>query len=247
MIQGFVKYLKNRSHLVFNEMEYVRRYILGGHKQSSFTAVWKKYPKLHYFLFHHGDASVEQELLGQSAQIFTSRKSLVSRFNTAKGTLFVLTYDVSRSGGPKVVLDLLKRFGSHYNTVLLSFGGGAMREEFVKYATYCVTDLNSGNLLQNIRIQLERLAGVAEPKLAILNTIGCAPALEEFARRGIPTIHLIHDIGALSPLEWWKQSCDQADMVIFSAEFVKRKAIERHAGFLGRGSCVLPQGVDSLE
>jgi len=247
MIQGFVKYLKNRGHLVFNEMEYVRQYILGGHKKSAFIGVWKKYPKLHYFLFHHGDASAGQELFGESAQIFTSRKALERRFDPTKGTVFILTYDVSRSGGPKVALDLLKRFGSDYNTVLLSFGGGAMREEFVKHATYCVTELNSGNLLQNIRNQLDRLAGVAEPKLAILNTIGCAPALEEFACKGIPTLHLIHDIGALSPLEWWKQSCDQADIVIFSAEFVKRKAIERHAGFLNKTSYVIPQGVDSLE
>ena len=247
MIQGFIQYLKSRNHLVFNEMKYVRKYTLGGKKGGAFTGLWKKYPKLHYFLFHHGDSLMEQELFGQPAQVFTSRESLESRFDPAKGTVIVLTYDISRSGGPKVALDLLKRFQSGHNTVLVSFGGGAMREEFVKHATYCVTELNSGNLLQNIRSQLDRLTGVTEPALAILNTIGCAPALEEFACRGIPTLHLIHDIAALSPLEWWKQSCEQADVVIFSAEFVKRKAIERHAGFLTKESYVLPQGVDTLE
>jgi len=247
MIQGFIQYLKSRSHLVFNELEYVRKHILGRQKNRAFTGLWKKYPKLHYFLFHHGDSAMDQELFGQSAQAFTSRKSLDSRFDSTKKTVFILTYDVSRSGGPKVALDLLKRFRSDYNTVLLSFKGGAMREEFVKHATYCVTELNSGNLLQNIKSQLDRLTGVTEPALAILNTIGCAPALEEFVRRGIPTLHLIHDIAALSPLEWWKQSCELADVVIFSAEFVKRKAVERHAGFLTKESYVLPQGVDSLE
>ena len=247
MIQGFIQYLKSRSHLVINEVEYVRKHILGGKKNRAFTGLWKKYPKLHYFLFHHGDSVMEQEVFGQPAEVFTSRESLESRFDSEKRTVFILTYDVSRSGGPKVALDLLKRFKSGHNTVLFSFGGGAMREEFVKHATYCVTELNSGNLLQNIRSQLDRLAGVAVPELAILNTIGCAPALEEFVRRGIPTIHLIHDIAALSPLEWWKQSCDQADVVIFSAEFVKRKAVERHAGFLTKESYILPQGVDSLE
>jgi glycosyltransferase involved in cell wall biosynthesis len=247
MIQGFIQYLKSRSHLVINEVEYVRKHILGGKKNRAFTGLWKKYPKLHYFLFHHGDSVMEQEVFGQPAQVFTTRKSLECRFDPAKKTVYILTYDVSRSGGPKVALDLLKRFKSSHNTVLFSFGGGAMREEFVKHATYCVTELNSGNLLQNIRSQLDRLAGVTEPALAILNTIGCAPALEEFARRGIPTLHLIHDIAALSPLEWWKQSCELADVVIFSAEFVKRKAIERHAGFLTKESYVLPQGVDSLE
>jgi glycosyltransferase involved in cell wall biosynthesis len=247
MIQGFIQYLTSRNPLVFNEMEYVRKHILGGKKNRAFTGLWKKYPKLHYFLFHHGEAAMEQELFGQSAQVFTSRKSLESRFDSAKSTVFILTHDVSRSGGPKVALDLLKRFKSAHNTILFSFGGGAMREEFVKHATYCVTELNSGNLLQNIRSQLDRLAGVTEPELAILNTIGCAPALEEFVRRGIPTLHLIHDIAALSPLKLWEQCCDQVDVVIFSAEFVKRKAIERHAGFLNKKCYVLPQGVDSLE
>lgn len=247
MIQGITQYLNSRSQLVFNETEYVRKHILGRQNKGVFTGLWKKYPKLHYFLFHHGDTAMEQELFGQSAQVFTTRKSLESRFDPAKGTVFILTYDVSRSGGPKVALDLLKHFKSDYNTVLFSFGGGAMREEFVNHATYCVTELNSGNLLQNIRSQLDRLAGVAVPELAILNTIGCAPALEEFARREIPTLHLIHDIAALSPLEWWKQSCKLADVVIFSAEFVKRKAIERHAGFITKESYILPQGVEPLQ
>jgi glycosyltransferase involved in cell wall biosynthesis len=193
---------------------------------------WKKYPALHYCLFHApaGEDDGKYDAL-----------------DPAKPTVILVTHSVCRTGAPILVLDLARRFLQTHNVVGFSILGGALEKTFRETCTVFVGPIARSNLGFVLDQELTSLQAKCSPEFVLVNSIEAAEALDELWRHDLPILHLVHEFASYTrPRSRIEKSATLADAMIFSAGLVRDNSIESSASV---GACekhIFPQGLCAL-
>lgn len=239
--KGFATYLAHRRGVQFNEQTYRAERLRG--KTGLLSGLWLRWPKLHFLTRFADDSATQVEVLGQELRVLVEDSELGGRFDPRKPTVVIVTFDLTRTGAPKVALELLKNYASTHNTVFFSLVGGDRRREFAALADYCAFSLGIRGFPEQLQWQMNRICRFVRPELAIVNSIGSYEALAVFAKMGIPRIQLVHEIADIEGVLPFEAIARFADAIVFPADFVLSRAL-RWCPSLDAGKCaVVQQGV----
>lgn len=241
MLKGLIDFVRLHRSLFFNEQVYVAKYILP--REKGLGGLWTKCPKLHFCIRHSGNRDVQRAVLGMPIEELLAGGDPSKRFHPSKPTVLLVTHQATRTGAPKVVLEILKHFARTHNTVFVSLFGGDLRGEFMAAADHCICDLGVHRLQERLQAQLRQICKWATPEFAIVNSIGAARTLPVIAGFGIPTVTLIHEIADLEPLDHFREVALSSKAIVFPAEFVKQRALERCPEIDPAITHVIPQGI----
>jgi len=193
---------------------------------------WKKYPALHYCLFHAPAGKDDGKY---------------DALDPAKPTVILVTHSACRTGAPILVLDLVRRFSRTHNVVAFSILGGALEKSFRQKATVFVGPIARSNLGFVVDQELTQIRKRVQPGFAIVNSMEATEAIQDLWRHDIPTLHLVHEFASYTRTRSrFLQSATYSDTMVFSAEIVRENAIDvcPEIGKLAR--VVLPQGICEL-
>jgi len=128
-------------------------------------------------------------------KIFSRAKGNVA---TARRRILFVSHEATRTGAPKIILNLLKHFAAECDiqceSILIS--GGHLATEFSKYSIVDCFNLSpepSDVLSQRVQ-QLVARERNNLPVLAICNSMESRYVTQELSKWGIPTISLIHEL-----------------------------------------------------
>ena len=157
-----------------------------------------------------------------------------------------VTHEASRTGAPKIILQLLRHFNQHCDiqceTIMLS--GGSLATEFrsaSKVNCFNLTAKASPELTKQVHKVVSREKN-NPPVLAICNSMESRHVAAELASHGIPTISLVHELPSSYSEEDYATIFDASNEVIFPAAAVMDAAATRLV-LPTEKSSVLPQGL----
>jgi glycosyltransferase involved in cell wall biosynthesis len=196
---------------------------------------WRLFPKLHYCVFNAGkatDAPVKRKIKG-------------AKHKKGRQTVLFVSHELTRTGAPILLLNLMEALQEKYNIALLSMDAGELLEEFSELASWiAIPGDMCANRKKFMKRQIQRISSTLDVKFAIVNTIVCSEALPILRRVDIPTIHLIHEFSMGRENKWWLElSSRYANATVFSSELVKNNAIEKVAHIENPKTYVIPQGI----
>jgi glycosyltransferase involved in cell wall biosynthesis len=196
---------------------------------------WRHFPKLHYFVFSYGKGY----LIPSAIKIRKKNKK-----NGLKTVLFI-SHELTRTGAPILLLNLMHSFSRKYNIALISMEGGGMLKEFCEIASWVdVPGAMCGNSKRFMTRQISRIATDLDVKFAIVNTIECAQVLLPLRRQNIPSIHLIHEFSmGDSNNSAIELSALYANATVFSSQLVKNSAACNVNWIDNPKTHVIPQGI----
>ena len=191
---------------------------------------WKRFPKLHYCLF-------AEERIRSSHQ--------VRRIDPSKRTILFITHEMTRTGAPILLLNLMNRFKERFNIAVISMEGGGLEGAFARLASWYEPPVESyRNSEKLLATRIQNLARSTDVSFAIVNTIVCSGAIPHLRKAEIPSIHLVHEFPMdKSSTRGLKLSALYAEATVFSSELVKQDAIRRMPYIDNPKTHVIPQGI----
>jgi len=211
-----------RGVLLYANPMFHRCFSIEGYLNSqSLPGKWaRKYPKIHFCLFNRG--------------------------KKAKKNILFISHELTRTGAPMLLLNLIKSFGDNYNIAVVSYKGGEIKEEFFS----CVNWLDAPNSSQNkrrsreVKRGIKRLTYFTDIKLAIVNTVICSETLWWLRKKEIPSIHLIHELSIRDEeIHGLTSSAQHASCRVFSSQFQMEDAIRKVQILHSPNTHVIPQGI----
>lgn len=238
---GLLLYATRRNDVCFDEQGYRTARLRW--RKGPLSSLWMRLPKLHFLTHFADDTATQIAVLGQELRVLVNDGELASRFDLRKPTVVFVTYDLSRTGAPKIVLEILRSYASTHNTVLFSLMGGDRARDFLEAADYCAFALGTRGFPAKLQRQMERICQIVRPELGIVNSIGSHEALAVLSSLGIPRLQLIHEIADIESAAPFETIARFADVVAFPAQFVLGRARHRFPSLDADKCEVLPQGV----
>lgn len=196
---------------------------------------WRLFPKLHYCIFNAGN-KVAVPLKGRIRK---------AKPKDGRRTVLFVSHELTRTGAPILLLNLMDAFSKKYNIALVSMEGGELMEKFAELASWIeVPGEMCGNKKEFMKRRIRKIAASRDVKFAIVNTIECADALIPLRKNGIPSIHLIHEFTMGRTNIWGlRLSALYANVSVFSACLVRENAVAKVPHIENPKTHVLPQGI----
>jgi glycosyltransferase involved in cell wall biosynthesis len=191
---------------------------------------WKRFPKLHYSLF---------------AEATERSFSPVRRIDSSKRTILFITHEMTRTGAPILLLNLMNRFKDRFNIAVISMEGGGLEGAFADLASWYDPPAESfWNREKILATRIRNMVASTDVSFAIVNTIVCSVAIPHLRKAGIPSIHLVHEFPVdKSSARGLKLSALYADATVFSSNLVKQDAIRKMPHIDNSKTHVIPQGI----
>ncbi len=170
----------------------------------------------------------------------------VERAASSIPRLLFVSHEATRTGAPKIVLNLLKHISrqTHVHCETLLHHGGHLAWEFAQHSTVHCLDVPrefSDSLERKMdKIFHHKLGGA--PALAICNSMESRFIAHELRRLGMPIVFLIHELPVSYRKEDFETVYRVADRIIFPVQAV-RDSVFAKAPFDNDKACVLPQGL----
>ena len=196
---------------------------------------WRLFPKLHYCIFNAGK------------KVAVPLKGKITRAKPKDGrkTVLFVSHELTRTGAPILLLNLMDAFSKKYNIALVSQEGGELMEQFAELASWIeVPGEMCGNRKEFMKRRIMKIAASLDVRFAIVNTIECSEALMPLRKSGIPSIHLIHEFTMGRSNKWGlKLSALYANASVFSSNLVRENAIAKLPHIDNPKTHVIPQGI----
>ena len=195
---------------------------------------WVWFPRLHFCLFNAPARGLPSVLNHQ-----------VDRLDPARKTVLFVSHEASRSGAPILLLNLMNEFRKEYNVALICMEGGGILRKFHDMASWFIPP-RSGvfNVPAMFKREIGRLLERTDIAFAIVNTLDASEALRHLCKRGIPSIHLVHEFPIHPGGRWGlKVSSLYADATVYSSRLLQRDAASKYPPAGTSKSRVLPQGI----
>lgn len=191
---------------------------------------WKRFPKLHYCLF---------------ADEGTRSSSPVRRIDPSKRTILFITHEMTRTGAPILLLNIMNRFKERFNIAVISMEGGGLEGAFARVASWYDSPVESyRNRKKLLADRICDLSHSTDVSFAMVNTIVCSEAIPYLKKLGIPSIHFVHEFPMhKGDTKGLKLSALYADATVFSSELVKQDAIRKMRYIDNPKTYVIPQGI----
>ncbi len=188
---------------------------------------------------------VFEKMVGSGLKLFGG-----SRKDTAKPDekprAFFVTHEATRTGAPKIILNLLKHF--HQNCDIecetLMHSGGHLVSDFQKYSVvdcFTLPTERSDELTKRVRKAVSRQKN-RTPLFAICNSMESRHVCSELSALGIPTISLVHELPSSYTEEDYHNIYRDSNKVVFPVQAVRESADAKTPIPSGK-SIVLPQGL----
>lgn len=120
------------------------------------------------------------------------------RVTPARRRVLFVSHEATRTGAPKIILQLLKHFSSECDiqceSILIS--GGHLAAEFGKYSVVDCFNLSS-EPSESLKSRVQQVVARERsniPVLAICNSMESRYVTQELSKWGIPTISLVHEL-----------------------------------------------------
>lgn len=196
---------------------------------------WRLFPKLHYCIFN----------AGKRVAVPLKGKIKTAKPKDGRKTVLFVSHELTRTGAPILLLNLMDAFSKKYNIALISQEGGELMEEFAELASWIeVPGEMCSNRKEFMKRRIVKIAASLDVRFAIVNTIESAEALMPLRKAGIPAIHLIHEFTMGRTNKWGlKLSALYANASVFSSNLVRENAIAKVPHIENPKTHVIPQGI----
>ena len=181
-------------------------------------------------------------------RIFRSSKSKRPRAprGPAKRRVLFVSHEATRTGAPKIILNVLKHFNQNCDIQCESLlqAGGHLAYEFGEHSIVdClnVTPTCAADIKKKTNQAINREKN-NPPILAICNSMESRHVASTIAENGIPCISLVHELPSSYQEEDYEYVFDASRKVVFPAHTVRDAADAKANLPLGK-SIVLPQGL----
>ena len=195
---------------------------------------WAWFPRLHYCMFNvslnHGGKAEDG--------------GIIEKLDPAKKTILFVSHEASRSGAPILLLNLMNQFREEHNVALVCVEGGGLLGNFRDMASFFMPPRPGFNSSRVFKREIGRLLKRTEVAFAIVNTLDASEALRFLCKRGVPSIHLVHEFPVHPAGRWGlKVSTLYADAMVFSSQLLLRDAVRKHLPLANSKALVIPQGI----
>ena len=160
--------------------------------------------------------------------------------------LLFVSHEASRTGAPKIILNLLKYFreatGVPCETIL--HNGGHLVGEFAACSTVHCLDLprRADENLQRRMAKLVQRQLRGRPLLAVCNSMESRFIAQELHRHQLPILFLVHELPSSYTVADFEMVYRVSQQVIFPVETVRESVLQKAPWDADR-CCVLPQGL----
>jgi len=196
------------------------------------TGWWLKVPRIHYCLFN------------RKCNYKRHTEIDISKINSKKKTIIIVTHEVTQTGAPILALDLIKRYKEKYNVVAISMGGGVLLENFRQLADIFIGPIPEGRYGGKIVNKIiESKIRMLNPLYSIINSIESSKMLQPLWGNNIPIIHLIHEYSSCS--RWpnrFKESALLSEKLVFSSKSLYEDAVAVCEEICNCDPVIIPQG-----
>ncbi len=174
------------------------------------------------------------------------RRQRIDRNKSTVPRLLFVSHEASRTGAPKIILNLLRHFHQNFDvqceTIL--HNGGHLAGEFAEYSKVHCLDLPrqaSDNLQRRMAKLLHRqLSG--RPMIALCNSMESRFIAQELHRFQLPIVFLIHELPSSYNVEDFQAVYRVSQRIIFPVSTVRDSILEK-APLPSDRCVVLPQGL----
>lgn len=174
------------------------------------------------------------------------RALTVERLSPPLPRLLFVSHEATRTGAPKIVLNLLKYIvgQAHVHCETLLHQGGHLTWEFAQHSSVHCLDLPrefSDSLERKMdKIFHHKLGGL--PDLAICNSMESRFIAHELHRLGLPIVFLIHELPLSYRAEDFETVYRVSDRIVFPVRTVRDSVFDK-APFDAGKTCIMPQGL----
>ena len=179
-------------------------------------------------------------------RIFNKSFSQNKNADPNKPRVVFVSHEATRTGAPKIILNLLSHFAEHCEaaceSILLS--GGHLAKDFQSHSVVDCLNLTNRDR-DGIRKRVRSFVGRDQdkmPTLAICNSMESRFITEELDAMGVPCVSLVHELPSGYDASDYQHVYSVSQKVIFPVEFV-RKAANRLTPLPVEKTLVLPQGL----
>jgi glycosyltransferase involved in cell wall biosynthesis len=162
-------------------------------------------------------------------RLFRKKKVQKLPVNAPKRRILFVSHEASRTGAPKIILNILKHFRDRCDICCESLlhDGGPLMKEFHEYS-HLVDCLNhprerSARLQRKLKRIVQR-DGKNIPLLAICNSMESRFIAEELAKLGVPVISLLHELPSSYKPEDYNTVFSASQKVVFPIDYVYEAA-----------------------
>jgi glycosyltransferase involved in cell wall biosynthesis len=178
-------------------------------------------------------------------RLFRSRKKKNSSSESKRRVLFV-SHEATRTGAPKIILNVLKHFHSHCDIQCetLLHSGGFLAAEFEQHGIVDCMNLprEAGDeLSKRVAKFVQREKGNL-PVMAVCNSMESRFVANELAQHGVPLISLVHELPSSYTHQDYTTVFDASHRVVFPVHAV-REATEAFTDVPYGKGLVLSQGL----
>jgi len=167
----------------------------------------------------------------------------VANFRSGRPLIVFGTHEMSRTGAPLIILNLMKAFSEldAYEIITCADRLGPLENEFRRYSH--IVDLSRHNINdKDLNFSDLIFEFGIDVRLAICNTANLNHIAGPLKAFGVPVISLVHEMLYVYPKQYVKELYNFSDRVIFPAQFVRDVANDRVPLPSGKG-LVLGQGL----
>lgn len=168
--------------------------------------------------------------------------------DSKRDNVIVVVHDASRTGAPILCWNIARLLAQRYNIYTVRLGDGPLTPEFEALSAEVYGPVTGRDWHPvDMEFGLRRLFAGRTFKFAIVNSIESRPLLEICARRGVPTVLLMHEFGSyVRPLVSLHMALDLATEIVFPAPIVARSTIDAYPPLLDRAVRIQPQGMSII-
>ncbi|MEM9942364.1 MAG: glycosyltransferase family 4 protein [Planctomycetota bacterium] len=179
-------------------------------------------------------------------RIFRKSKRSKAILSFGKRRVYFVSHEATRTGAPKIILNLLKQFSKKCDIQCesLLITGGHLATDFQNFS---ITDCFNTQLDNQDEIKKRVARSIAReknnpPVLAICNSMESRYVAQELFNHGVPCVSLVHELPSSYSEKDYQSIFESSQKVVFPAHTVRDAADAKTQLPPGR-SLVLPQGL----
>jgi glycosyltransferase involved in cell wall biosynthesis len=164
-------------------------------------------------------------------------------YDPSRPTLLVVSHEASATGAPILAWNLCQYFSQKYNVIVMLLRGGSMIPDFQEYSIAVLGARREVVISEQLRRELHKLIGPAQPKVAIVNSIVSHPFIKPLRSLGIGVVSLIHEFpSSLRPAYLFTDIGIWSTRLIFSSDLTRNDLFHSFPQLQSARTAVFAQG-----
>jgi glycosyltransferase involved in cell wall biosynthesis len=173
-------------------------------------------------------------------------KGAFEDFNSELETVIVVSHEATLTGAPILAKNIVDDLRSRYNVIVILLDGGPLSDSFYQKGVLRAMANKAKNNELLADIVVSELLRDRHIKFAITNTIESSSILPALAKRGIPTVSLIHEFASsVKNKIGFKKSYFWSEQIVFSSSITYKNLVSELPELKDMPISILAQGKSS--